>query len=244
MRPLPSSQRCKSPQVSAAASLRRNPPSERTATRARSKRARWAACAGVSKPRPRARGFGAVSRITANTSAVRAPAWRWGLARRRPRPLKEARTPGSRQGDSWPAHSWALAMALAARRRVAIRWRRIAGPHRQVTGDGEGFRRQGAEVHRVAPFSFEKLPLGAVDAPGVVGEEGLQGVGHPLVGGTQGRRSGRRAGDDLRVAGGGSHEGLQLGDFGGPKLRDNSSSVARMGWGTTGADQPVWGSAI
>ena len=28
------------------------------------------------------------------------------------------------------------------------------------------------------------------------------------------------------------------------KLRDNSSSVARMGWGTTGADQPVWGSAI
>ena len=35
----------------------------------------------------------------------------------------------------------------------------IAGPHRQVTGDGEGFGRQGAEVHRVAPFS-EKLSLG------------------------------------------------------------------------------------
>ena len=35
MRPLPSSQRCTSPQVSDAASLRRNPPSDSTATRAR-----------------------------------------------------------------------------------------------------------------------------------------------------------------------------------------------------------------
>ena len=44
MRPLPSSQRCTSPQVSDAASERLNPPSDSTATRARSKRARSAAC--------------------------------------------------------------------------------------------------------------------------------------------------------------------------------------------------------
>ena len=40
MRPLPSSQRCTSPQVSAAASERRNPASDSTATRARSNLAR------------------------------------------------------------------------------------------------------------------------------------------------------------------------------------------------------------
>ena len=66
----------------------------------------------------------------------------------------------------------------------------MAGPHRQVTGDGEGFGRQGAEVHRVAPF-VEKLPLGAVDAPGVVGEDGLQGVGTPW---SAARRAGAAAG--------------------------------------------------
>ena len=80
MWPLPSSQRWTSPQVSAATSERRNPPSDRTDTRARSKWARWAACSGVSVPRPRARGFGAVRRMTDNTSAVRAPDWRWGFA--------------------------------------------------------------------------------------------------------------------------------------------------------------------
>ena len=76
------------------------------------------------------------------------------------------------------------------------------GPDGQVAGHGERFRRQGRETHRVAPF-VEQPPLGGVDAPGVVGEDGLQGIGHALVGGAQGRRSGGRAGDDLRVGGGG-----------------------------------------
>ena len=66
------------------------------------------------------RGWTAVSRITASTSAVRAPAWRWGFESRLPHPFKEARTPGSRQGDSSLDHSWALAMAEVARRRVAM----------------------------------------------------------------------------------------------------------------------------
>ena len=61
IRPLPSSQRTTSLQVSDAASERLNPPSDNTATRARSKRARWAACSAVSKPRPRLRGWTAVS---------------------------------------------------------------------------------------------------------------------------------------------------------------------------------------
>ena len=58
--------------------------------------------------------------MTAIVSVVRAPACRWGLASRRPHPFKEARTPWSRQGDSRPAHWWALAMALVARRMVAM----------------------------------------------------------------------------------------------------------------------------
>ena len=62
----------------------------------------------------------------------------------------------------------------------------IAGAHCQVAGDGEGLRRQGWEAHRVAPV-FKDAPLGGVDAPGVVGEDRLQGVGHALVGGAQGR---------------------------------------------------------
>ena len=71
-------------------------------------------------PRPRLRGWTAVSLMTASTSAVRAQAWRWGFESRLPHPFSEARTPWSRQGDSWPAHWWALAMALLARRRVAM----------------------------------------------------------------------------------------------------------------------------
>ena len=43
-----------------------------------------------------------------------------GPASCRPRPFKEARTPWSRPGDSWPANSWTLAMALVARRMVAM----------------------------------------------------------------------------------------------------------------------------
>ena len=61
----------------------------------------------------------------------------------------------------------------------------IAGADGQVAGDGEGFGRQGRETHRVAPVS-EESPLGGVNAPGVVGEDGFQGVGHAPVGGAQG----------------------------------------------------------
>ena len=120
MRPEPSSQRTTSPQVRDEASERRNPASESTATRATSNLPRSAACSAVSKPRPRLRGWTAVSRITASTSAVSAPDWRWGFASLRPHPFKEARTPGSRQGDSSLAHSWAFEMALVASRRVAM----------------------------------------------------------------------------------------------------------------------------
>ena len=42
-----------------------------------------------------------------------------GLARRLPHSFREARTPGSRQGYSSFAHSWALVMALVTSRRVA-----------------------------------------------------------------------------------------------------------------------------
>ena len=54
------------------------------------------------------------------------------------------------------------------------------GAHRQVAGHGEGLRRQGAQSYLVAPAS-EQPPLGGVDAPGVVGENSFQGVGHALV---------------------------------------------------------------
>ena len=70
-----------------------------------------------------------MSRRTASTSAVRAPAWRWGFERRLPHPFKEARTPWSRQGDSSLAHSWALVMADVASLSVAIlapEWARAA----------------------------------------------------------------------------------------------------------------------
>ena len=60
-------------------------------------------------------------------------------------------------------------------------------------GHGEGFCRQRREAHVVAPVG-EQFPLCAIDAPGVVGEDGLQGVGHALVGGAQGRQSRGRAG--------------------------------------------------
>ncbi len=50
MRPLPSSQRWTSPQVSEAASERRRPVSDSTATRVRSNFPRSAACSAVSKP--------------------------------------------------------------------------------------------------------------------------------------------------------------------------------------------------
>ena len=65
-----------------------------------------------------------------------------------------------------------------------------AGAGSQVAGDGEGLRRQGREAYVATPVG-EQPPLGAVDAAGVVGEDGLQGVGHALVGGAQLRRCGR-----------------------------------------------------
>ena len=58
----------------------------------------------------------------------------------------------------------------------------ITGADRQVAGYGEGLGRQGAQVHVAAPF-VEKLPLDLIDTPGVVGEDGLQGVADALVGG-------------------------------------------------------------
>ena len=91
-----------------------------------------------------------------------------------------------------------------------------AGPHRQVAGHGEGIRRQGAEAYVAAPV-VEQTPLGAVEAPGVVGEDGLQGVGHAPVGGAQDRRRRRLAEDDLRIGGGHgrvSGGGISGGDFG------------------------------
>ena len=65
-----------------------------------------------------------------------------------------------------------------------------AGAGGQVAGYGEGLRRQGPQAHLAAPF-VEKLPLGTVDAPGVVGEDGLQGVGTPW---SAARRAGAAAG--------------------------------------------------
>ena len=53
-------------------SERRSPASESTATRATSNFPHSSACAAVSKPRPRLRGW----------TAVRAPAWRWGFESR------------------------------------------------------------------------------------------------------------------------------------------------------------------
>ena len=120
MRPLPSSQRCKSPQVSAAASLRRNPPSDNTATRARSKRARSAACSGSFEAAAAGAGLDGGEPDHGEHVGGEGAGLRWGLARRLPHPFREARTPGSRQGDSSLAHSWALAIALAASRIVAM----------------------------------------------------------------------------------------------------------------------------
>ena len=65
MRPLPSSQRCTSPQVRDEASERRSPASDSAAARARSNFPRSSACSAVSKPRPRRQGWTAVSRMTA-----------------------------------------------------------------------------------------------------------------------------------------------------------------------------------
>ena len=59
-----------------------------------------------------------------------------------------------------------------------------SGAGGQVAGHGEGLGRQGREAHLVAPAG-EQFPLCAIDAPGVVGQDRLQGVGHALVSGPQ-----------------------------------------------------------
>ena len=68
----------------------------------------------------------------------------------------------------------------------------------QVAGHGEGLGRQGLQSHLATPAS-EKFPLGVVNAPGVVGEDGLQGLGHALIGGAQGWRCRRLMWNDLKV---------------------------------------------
>ena len=79
---------------------------------------------------------------------------------------------------------------------------------------------------------MEQPPLGAVDALGIVGEDGLQGVGYAPVGGAQGRRRGRLAGICGSLAAvvmddsGGVTKG---GDFGGQKLRDKADYRAANG---------------
>ena len=123
MRPLPSSQHCMSPQVSAAASERRNPASDRTATRARSKRARSGGLLGRFDTAPAKAGLDGGEADHGQHIGGEGADWRWGFERRLPHPFREARTPRSRQGDSSFAHWWALAMAEVARRRVEC-WRR------------------------------------------------------------------------------------------------------------------------
>ena len=73
----------------------------------------------------------------------------------------------------------------------------VTGAGGQVAGDGEGFRRQGREVHIATPVG-EQFPLCAIDAPGVDGEDRLQGGGDALVGGAQGRQGRGWAGDDCQ----------------------------------------------
>ena len=67
------------------------------------------------------------------------------------------------------------------------------------------------------------------------GEDGFQGVGHALVGGTQGRRGGRRAGDDLRVAGGGGHGQVSGGGLSGVIAEGESCAITVIIARRTGA---------
>ena len=95
MRPLPSSQRCTSPQVRGEASERQSSASDSTATRATSNFSRWAACSGRFEAAAAKAGcWMAVRQITARTSVVRAPVWRWGLASCRPVLSKRRAHPG------------------------------------------------------------------------------------------------------------------------------------------------------
>ena len=98
-----------------------------------------------------------------------------------------------------------------------------SGAGGQVAGHGEGLGRQGDESDLVAPAG-EESPLGAVDAAGVVGEDGLQGVGHTLVGGAQSWQGHGRAGDDWWLAAvviDGVSGKVTRGGFWQQKMRDN-----------------------
>ena len=71
-----------------------------------------------------------------------------------------------------------------------------AGAGGHVASHSEGLGGKRRETDLVAPAG-EKPPLGVVDAAGVVGEDGLQGIGHALVGGAQGRQGPEFLGDNL-----------------------------------------------
>ena len=108
MRPLPSSQRCTSPQVSAAASERLSPGVGQDGDQGQVVAGALGGLRGGFYP------------TTAATPGLDGAGLVLGLRKSRPHPFKAARTPWSRHGDSSLAHSWALVMALVASRIVAM----------------------------------------------------------------------------------------------------------------------------
>ena len=78
----------------------------------------------------------------------------------------------------------------------------ITGADGQVASHGEGLGGQGTQTHLATPL-VEEPPLGGIDALGVVGEDGLQGFGHALVGGAPSSQGRGFLGDDLGAGGGG-----------------------------------------
>ena len=116
-----------------------------------------------------------------------------------------------------------------------------AGAGSQVAGDGEGLRRQGREAYVATPVG-EQPPLGAVDALGVVGEYGLQGVGHALVGGAQLRRCGRGTicGSLAAVVIGESPAAISAGQRCAITIRLQSSQTEVTPWPTASSARPSW----
>ena len=104
---------------------------------------------------------------------MRAPDWRWGFERRS--------SPSFWRG----AHARVPTGRFQLRPLVDLGDGGRGQAQGGDAGAGAGARRQGAQVHVAAPV-VEQPPLGAVDAPGVVGEDGPQGVGHAPVGVPQG----------------------------------------------------------
>ena len=182
-------------------------------------------------PRPRRRGWTAVRRMTASTSAVRAPDWRWGFESRRP--------PSFQRGAHARVPAGRFQLRPLTRFRDGRRGQPDGGdgcagvrPGGQVARHGEGLRWQGSEARLAAPV-VEQTPLSPVDPVGVVGENGLQGVGHALVCGAQGRQ--------VLGPGGGRSAGRRWwswtclrrrdfsGDFGSQKMRDKLNYRAANG---------------